>query len=171
MRPIALVAAVLCLGLAPAASRAEEIPGFHPGIWAFVEKQDATDADIAAACRTSLIIVTPPNNAETVFFEKIEKPEAEGGKTLRGELLYVENCPEPDGSTLTCAGRSPTAKQILPTLFTYEFKKLPDGKYQVRAASKETAPVTYYPHPCPPAVIEEIRKMAILPKGVSLDRR
>jgi hypothetical protein len=156
----------LCAG--SGAALAEEIPGFHPGFWAFMEKADPTEAEIADLCRRTLVIVTPPNNAQTLAFQAIDKPEAEGGKRLRGELIYVENCPDIAGSSVTCAGRSPADKAILPTLFTYAFRKLPDGRYEIRAKSRDTEEVLYVPRLCPRNVIEELKQTAIMPEGVSL---
>jgi hypothetical protein len=159
----------LCLAL-PCHASAEEISGFYPGFWGFPDKPAITDADISAACRSTLVIVTPPNNAETIVFEPVEGAEAANGKTLRGKLIYVENCPEIQDGKVVCAGRDPSAKELTPTFLTYKFKKQPNGHYAVIADSKNAPEVTFYPRLCPAKVIDELKKTAIMPEGVSLDR-
>jgi hypothetical protein len=152
--------------VAPQIARAEAIPGFSPGIWVFPERQAVSDSEIAALCRASLTIVTPPNDATTIAFEAIEG--GADGKTLRGKTNYLENCPVIESDTVVCAGRDPSSDKLMPLIVSYSFKKIADGVYEVQSRSKETEPVTFFPRACPKAVIEELKAQAILPEGVAL---
>jgi hypothetical protein len=163
---------VLVIGLtsafAPGTAQAEQVPGFYPGNWAFMTTLDPTEADVAKTCRETMSIVTAPNDAITIVFEKIDPPEASSGKTLRGKIVYKEICPVVEGETLICPGRDLASSGAVPTLTQYTFSKRPDGSPVVTAKTQSAEPQTYYPRPCSKSVIEGLMRDAIVPEEAGL---
>jgi hypothetical protein len=150
-------------------AHSEGIPGFSPGIWAFPEKPDATAAEIAEACRLSLTIVTPPNDAVTVMFDAIDPPGSVAGKSLRGKITYRESCPPLTDGQLACAGRFPESTDLLPTITVYRVRTLPGGRYEIFTQQKGLDPVPLHPALCPQDVVDGLVKAAIMPKEAGLE--
>jgi hypothetical protein len=158
----------LASALAPGTAQAEPVPGFYPGKWAFMTKLDPTEADIAKTCRETMSIVTPPNDAITIIFEKIDPPEVSSGKTLRGKVIYKEICPLVEGETLICPGRDLESSSAMPMLSQHTFSRRPDGSTVVTAKTGSGEPQTYYPRPCSKSVIEGLLRDAIVPTEAGL---
>ncbi len=154
--------------LAIGSARADQVPGFYPGNWAFMAKPDATESEVATACRVMLTTVTEPNDAVTITFETIDPPDPAGGKILRGKIVYKEICPVVTGDTLTCPGRDPASSSLKPALTLYTFKKRPDGVSFITAKAQDVDVMTYYPRPCAKPVIEALLRDAIVPAEAGL---
>jgi hypothetical protein len=168
---MARLAALLigCAGtLAIGAAQAEPIPGFYPGNWAFMTKPDATESEVVTTCRETMSIVTAPNDAITIVFEKIDPPEVSSGKTLRGKIVYKEICPLVEGETLICPGRDLASSGAVPMLTQYTFSKRADGNSVVTAKTQSAEPQTYYPRPCSKSAIEGLMRDAIVPEEAGL---